>query len=361
MPNISNLINNKIDFENYKDLHYAAIIGESPSKGARSPALWNAAFEKLNMPAKFFPFDVSANNLENLVKELKQDEKFIGGSVAVPYKMKIIKYLDELDQKAQQIGAVNCLVRTEECKIIGLNTDGGGFIASLDEANIDLKSKNVLMIGAGGAARAVGFYCAERIGKEGLLRIINKNYKKGYDLAGEIHQTKMCPCTTALLTYHTFPQYDIIINCTSVGSRGIKTLKDFRGSSGIQSLEGFSPIAKSLEQDHLLYYPPNNELEIKQTLWNSYRTYIETNNHDSLDLIECSKKDATYIDIIYDPPETTILRQARMTGRRTLNGKGMNLHQAVIAFMNATENHPILYKYVENKYDKVKEIMKNVP
>ncbi len=356
---ISEFISNTIVWEVHKDKYFAGIIGESPSKGARSPILWNTAFANLGMPVLFFPFDVSPKNLENLVKELKQDEKFIGGSVAVPYKIEIAKYLDSLDPKAEQIGAVNCLARTHEGKIIGYNTDGAGFTASLDEASIDLKEKNVLMIGAGGAARAVGFYCAEIIGKNGTLRIMNRAYEKGHKLAGEIHQTKICPCTTALLTHHTFTQYDAIINCTSVGSRGIKLQKDWQGNSGIHSLEWHSPLAKVPE--HLLYYYPDDELETKQILWNSCANCIKANNHDSLELIDYSEKDAVFIDIVYDPLETTMLRQARMTGRRTLNGKGMNLHQAVIAFMNATENHPVLSEKVKNNYDKVKEIMRSVP
>ena len=87
---MKNFLINKLSVN--KKLNYCCIIGLNPSKGARSPKLWNECFNKLNIKCTFYPFDVENNNLEKLVNWLKKDPFFIGGAVTTPYKEKIINF-----------------------------------------------------------------------------------------------------------------------------------------------------------------------------------------------------------------------------------------------------------------------------
>ena len=98
--------------------YYAAIIGESPSKGAKSPILWNAAFKDLGIDAVMHPFDVTSDNLPGLVDSLRQDKAYIGGAVTMPYKVDLVDLLDEIEPEAQSIGAINCIYRQDD-KLVG--------------------------------------------------------------------------------------------------------------------------------------------------------------------------------------------------------------------------------------------------
>jgi shikimate dehydrogenase len=104
---------------------YAAILGLAPSKGARSPTLWNAAFAAAGLDAVMCPFDVTEANLAGLVAALKADPRYIGGSVAMPHKQGLVPLLDRLEPEAERIGAVNAIYRDGD-DLVGANTDGAG-------------------------------------------------------------------------------------------------------------------------------------------------------------------------------------------------------------------------------------------
>ena len=97
--NLSYILNNKIKIKKQK---YSLIIGSNPSSGAKSPKLWNKVFKSQNSKIRMFPADVSSKNLKNLINLLKKDNEFIGGSVTVPYKEKVIKDLDHIDEISQK-------------------------------------------------------------------------------------------------------------------------------------------------------------------------------------------------------------------------------------------------------------------
>ena len=145
-------INNKIKINTKK---FSAIIGETPSLGARSPILWNRAYKAFNKPYKMYPFDVSKNNLGLLVSVLKKNKNFIGGSVAAPYKEQIIKYLDGVSNEALHIGSVNTLTKVNN-KIYGNNTDYYGALYALKKFS---KINNILIFGSGGAGKSVILAC----------------------------------------------------------------------------------------------------------------------------------------------------------------------------------------------------------
>ena len=112
MFQLNKIINNTIKKKIYNN--YSLIIGLTPSKGARSPKLWNKVYKKNNYNCKMYPADTSQNNLKRLLNYLKADKDFIGGAVTAPYKTKIIKYLDKIDANAKKIGSINIILKKKK-------------------------------------------------------------------------------------------------------------------------------------------------------------------------------------------------------------------------------------------------------
>ncbi|MBN1872448.1 MAG: shikimate dehydrogenase, partial [Candidatus Omnitrophica bacterium] len=132
-----------------------------------SPVMHNSAFEDLGINAIYLPFEIKSEDLESSVECLKSIG-VKGLNVTIPHKERVIKYLDSLDREAALIGAVNTIVNIKG-KYKGYNTDGRGFISSIEEEfGIVPKGKKFFIIGAGGAARAVSFSLALR----GACRIV---------------------------------------------------------------------------------------------------------------------------------------------------------------------------------------------
>ena len=104
------LIENKINLKINKKFN--VIIGRNPSKTARSPILWNKAFKNFNLNLKMIPIDVKKENLKYLIEFLKNNKKFLGGSVTIPYKSELIDFLEgNISDEANKIGAINSLFR----------------------------------------------------------------------------------------------------------------------------------------------------------------------------------------------------------------------------------------------------------
>ena len=167
------------DLLNIKVEKYCAILGSNPSKGARSPLLWNKCFETMNLPYYFFPFDVEKSRLGKLIDYLRSDDSFLGGAVAAIHKEIIIDFIDEVEEEAKIIGAVNLIYRKKN-KLIGANTDGLGGISSLaNHMNLDLDNfasgKIATVVGTGGAAKAIAVYLSKAIGKSGKIFIAGRS------------------------------------------------------------------------------------------------------------------------------------------------------------------------------------------
>lgn len=135
---------------------FAVIIGAQPSRGARSPSLWNAVYAALDQPCRMWPFDVTVENLPALMDWLSDQAQFVGGAVAVPHKQAIARWLGEarLHDSARGIEAVNALSRRPDGTLLGANTDGLAAAQVLQEAGLGEKDE-VLLFGFGGAAKAV--------------------------------------------------------------------------------------------------------------------------------------------------------------------------------------------------------------
>lgn len=247
------------------------LIGH-PIDHSFSPIMHNAAIKDLKINYGYFAFDVSEENLKDVVTGAKA-LNFRGFNVTIPHKVNIMKYLDEIDCDAEVIGAVNT-VKIENGKAIGYNTDGIGVKKALEEKTGILINKNILIIGSGGASRAVSFELA----KDNNLTIVNRNIEKAENLSKEISKKlkKENPLNYGGLDIN-IENFDIIINTTPVG----------------------------------MY--PNTEVDPVIPLHNI-------------------KKDAVVMDLIYNPLEPVFLKEAKKYGAKTINGIGMLVYQGAVSF-----------------------------
>lgn len=258
---------------------YAAIVGLTPSKGARSPVLWNAAFEAYDRVNRMVPLDVLPENLEKVLEGLAVDANFIGGAVTMPYKGSIADWLgpSRLEPQADKIGAINCLYRDGNGELRGANTDGEAALLVLQAALADLGKRHVLLMGPGGAGKAVAAYLADSTAS---LTVIARNPGAAEAFCDRLG--------AALIPFHevnrSLDRYDLIVNCTSLG---------FANSA---------PEASPLGQAEVAELRPS--------------TFV--------------------FDIIYNPFTTPLLQMAGDRGLKTENGLRMNLLQAVQAFVKAT-------------------------
>lgn len=247
-----------------------------PVEHSRSPIFQNAAFEALELDYCYVPLSVRPDDLADAVRGLRA-MNFAGANVTIPHKEAVIPFLDELAPSAALTGAVNT-IEVRGGRLIGHNTDGDGFVRSLDEAGIKVKSVSCLMIGAGGAAKGV----AVALARAGVSRIAiaNRNLDRAVALS-------------KLLKQH-FP---------AVTSEPIpldeKAVREAATGSNI------------LVQTTSLGMKPDDPLPVPADILRS---------------------DLTACDLIYSPSSTVLLQKASTAGAATINGLGMLLHQGAIAF-----------------------------
>jgi len=189
------------------------IIGD-PVDHSLSPAMHNAAFKALNLNCTYIAFRVAENELEAAIQSLRKTN-IAGFNVTMPHKVAVMKFLDELDETCLKINAVNT-VNNEDGKFKGYNTDMDGFIQPLKRRKINLAGKTALLMGAGGAARAVLTALAdERVGK---VIIANRNIARARDVAE--HAMKL-GLNCELVGLDDAPKFagkaDLIVNATPMG------------------------------------------------------------------------------------------------------------------------------------------------
>jgi len=296
-PLLSGLIGNVVSCTTPR---YAAIIGQSPSKGARSPRLWNAAFSAARIDAEMLPLDVPEGRLEAVISALRSDSRFIGGAVTMPYKQAILPFLDRSEPEAERIGAVNALYRDGE-NLIGANTDGASALAEIEKlAGSSLAGRRAVVLGTGGLGVAVAAYLAGRVGQ---LTLLNRTMPKAQEFAKRlVGQANVSPWP---VTAGQMASADILVNCTSVGH-----------ASGDVSACPLGP--------------------------------------DFSRLLTAMPAGAIVFDAIYQPDETVLLRQARARGLHVANGLGMNLEQAVLAFARAC---PQAFQSMRIERDHIRNVM----
>lgn len=336
-------------------------MGESPSKYSRSPAMWNAAFGEIGLDAVHMPFDVRPENLAGFVEAARAYPGFMGSNVTVPHKLAIMPLLDEIDPIAREIGAVNTFMQTEDGRLVGFNTDADGLIASMlrtlpgQSAPFlpTLTGKRVLLLGAGGAGRASAFALAKAVG-DGSVLLTNRSLERAEELAQQAAAATGAKVTATSQEFALDAVWsmDVIVNASTVGQSGVRRL----GNGEATSLEAFSSLAPASPT----VVP---EDEGGASFWREWfkrsQEAIAENNARSAAAIAMCKPDTAFVDAVYSPDETVLLRQARLSGRKTLNGKGMLVMQAAFSFVNRmTRRHLQAAGHDPDAlYDRVVEVM----
>jgi len=183
------------------------VIG-NPVRHSLSPIIHNGAFKRLGWNAIYLAFEVK--NLEEALRGIRGlDVK--GVSVTSPFKTEIVPFLDKVEGLARKIEAVNTIVNRGG-KLIGYNTDGRGALEALEE-KIDLRGKSVILLGAGGAARAIGFGLKKR---DCQFIVANRSKKKGEGLSKELGCDYL-PISSLVRMKAGELEADVIINATSLG------------------------------------------------------------------------------------------------------------------------------------------------
>lgn len=187
-----------------------------PISHTLSPLMHNSLFSFLDMDWVYLPFEVKPSALKSAIFGLSS-LGIIGCNVTIPHKIEVMKYLTHINEKAKRIGAVNTILFKEE-ETIGFNTDGDGFIASLKNIGYDLKDKNVLLLGAGGAARAIAISLQDTGIKR--LSIFDKQKERTKDLVSSIDNVD----SISLDKVETLKDIDLLINATTCGMKEIDPL-----------------------------------------------------------------------------------------------------------------------------------------
>jgi shikimate dehydrogenase len=342
---------------------FAAILGDHPSRYAKSPSIWNPTFRALGLDVTYLAFDVEPDNLPEIVAALRKAETFLGGNVTVPHKVAILDHLDQVDDKAKQIGAVNTIVRMTDGRLVGYNTDGQGGLDSLVRALPGqtapfletLSDLRVVLLGAGGAGRALAFYLAEAIGG-GQLTIVNRDADRASALADAAKRAYgNAVAVPATATGDVVRRADLVINATTCGQSGLRAAPGAR----LTCLEPYSPLARA----NPAVLGPGVEDERFYAAWaRASRDDILRNRAESFGILCEVPTTTAFFDIVYSPLETTLLRQARLTGHRTLNGMGMNVAQAADAFFNRVMRRNLLARGLHNSitYKRILDVMYSV-
>lgn len=246
---------------------FIIIVGD-PVSHSLSPAMHNAAYEKLAIDDQFVYLgaNLKVNNLKEVILAMRVMENFHGLTCTIPHKVEVLKYLDWVDEKAKKIGAVNTVVKKNGL-LCGYNTDWLGAVIPLEKVT-SLKGKKVLVLGAGGAARAIVYGLKE---KGALVFILNRTLEKAKNLAKEFK--------AKVLNFNhqkEVSNFDIIINATSVGMEPL----------------------------------------VNETPINPYFL----------------KKNQIVFDVVYNPKETKLLKEAKKKGAKIIYGLEMLLYQGVAQF-----------------------------
>ncbi|KAA6451379.1 shikimate dehydrogenase [Bacillus swezeyi] len=258
------------------------LIG-NPVAHSMSPDIHNAALQDLSLDGHYHAFHVENADLEDAVKGMRA-LGVQGFNVTVPHKVSIMKYLDRIDDSAKALGAVNT-VRREKEEFVGYNTDGEGFLKSLEQSlDKPVRELSLLIIGAGGAARAIFTTLASKLPNR--LDVANRTPEKAEAFVklfeGEAKTLTLQEAETNLSAY------DVVIQTTSVGMH------------------------------------PNVDAA-------------------PLSLVQ-AKETCLVCDIIYNPLKTALLKEAEAKGLKILDGVGMFIGQAALSFELWTGHEPNMEK-----------------
>jgi len=232
------------------------------------------AFQHHGLDWRYITLEVSPENLADAVRGMRA-MGFRGGNCTIPHKVAVIEHLDEIAPSAALMGAVNCIVRRGD-RLVGENTDGKGFLTSLREVT-DPRGKRVVLLGAGGAARAIGVELALAGAAE--IRVVNRNTDRGESLVELLNEKTPTHAHFVLWNKaYSLPETtDVLVQCTSIG------------------------------------------------------LYPDVDARVAIDL-DTLRKEVIVADVIPNPPATHLIQEAKQRGCIALEGLGMLVNQGVIGF-----------------------------
>jgi shikimate dehydrogenase len=269
-------------------LEYIGLIGY-PLKHSISPHFQQAALDYYQLDIRYKLWETGPEKLQDILNDLRKPQN-LGANVTVPYKETVLPLLDKVDDLASSIGAVNTVVKRDD-RLLGFNTDAYGFIEALDkEGHFDPEGKRVVILGAGGAARAVSFALVQRkvvslaitdgiferarALAENLVRYIEEASPSSKDLEPDVIAFQWQSLSSA----ETFDNCDLIVHCTTIGMKH-------------SSQEGQSPLS-----------------------------------------IEVIPKGVLVYDLVYNPWPTPLLKLAQKAGADILGGLRMLVYQGAASF-----------------------------
>ena len=255
------------------------IIG-NPLNHTLSPLMHNAAFKALKVNAVYKPFSIEEDELKLFFEDLKEENNPIFGlNVTVPYKEKVLGYMDGMNTFAEKVGAINTIVINRQRKLFGYNTDGPGFLSHLLELGFDPKDKHVAIMGAGGTTRAILCVLCLLQDRPMQIKLYNRSKENALNLIKDIASrvdTSIIDVVDDVEDLN-IEITDLLVNTTTVGMKKNDPLM----------------IDPNLLHANLLVY-----------------------------------------DVIYAPKETPLLVEAKQRGAKTANGLGMLFFQGVLAFQH---------------------------
>lgn len=260
-----------------------AVIG-NPIGHSLSPALHNAAFAALGLDFVYLAFRVE--DLPGALAGMRALDNFRGMSVTIPHKLAAMALVDELAVVDRAIGSINTIVK-EDGRLLGLGTDGPGALQAIRAAGVDIDGKHVLLLGAGGAARAIAFTLASGA-RPRQLCLLDVAERVLLELAGDLRAGTpveiVAEVMSAAALAGQMAEADLVINCTPVGMHPHPQV---------------SPIPAALMRPGQVVF-----------------------------------------DIVYTPLETRLLADARGRGLQTISGVEMFINQAVLQFKAFTGQEP---------------------
>ncbi|MEE8399515.1 MAG: shikimate dehydrogenase [Desulfobacterales bacterium] len=259
----------------YDGTQLCAVIG-NPIAHSLSPAIHNAGYEERGLDFVYVAFRVE--DVQHALAGMRALGNFRGMSITIPHKVDAMKYVDDIADVDRSIGSINTVIN-ENGRLKGLGTDGPGALKAIDDAGVSVNGKRVLMLGSGGAARAVAFTLA-RDTELKELAILDINDPMLRQLTTDLKAGTEAPVKSELLTDSSLAAAmttaDIIVHCTPIG---------------MHPKEGASLIP-----------------------------------------IELFRPEQVVFDIVYTPLETKLLADARSKGLKTISGVNMFVNQAVLQF-----------------------------
>ncbi len=243
-----------------------------PINHVKAPTLFTKIFQEKKVNAIMIPINVSSDNLDFFFSGIKSIKNFVGMTVTIPHKTKVLKYCDHLEKEAIDTGSVNW-IKIENKQLIGTNFDGVGFVDGLNNKNLIVENKDFAIFGIGGAGSSICYSLLRN--KARRLKLINRDFNKVSLLANKLNNLKSD--TEILIDNfidYDISEYDYVINATSLG------LKD---------------------------------------------------NKDLIFDVTKTKIDCTIIDIVMDPEETILIKEAMKHKRNYHLGKNMLVSQIKLA------------------------------